>query len=350
MTTRAIPIKMDKNGCDNGATTFNCPVPVTVSNTMPSAASLNNEFTLHQQNHNKIQGVNWHVWSRCNYKCKFCFFTEAGYLNANKGVSGESLCLEDGKRLLGILASAGIVKINFAGGEPTLYPHISEYISAAVGLGISATIVTNGTGLTDDFLDRSAPYLSAIKLSLESASDVVEKNLGRGWGRHVTNTLKIAQRLKDYQVPVMLNSVVTSRNCDEDLSSVLEIIRPLRWKVFKFLSIEGQNTFASDSLSISDEQFEEFISRHSKFNPIAEDNDAMTNSYLMIDPVGRLFQNTNGRYSYSPRILEVGFERALESIYFDYGKFIRRGGAYHIPDIRESHRRKIPDSPRRVGF
>lgn len=61
-----------------------------------------------------------------------------------------------------------------------------------------------------------------------------------------------------------------------------------------------------------------------------ENNDAMTTSYVMVTPDGCLYQNTEGKYTYSDPVLAVGVEEALRQTGFNYDKFRRRGGAYML--------------------
>ncbi len=55
----------------------------------------------------------------------------------------------------------------------------------------------------------------------------------------------------------------------------------------------------------------------------------MTSTYVMIDPAGRFFDNSKGRLTYSPPILEVGIKSALENVNTDYDKFVNRQGIYN---------------------
>jgi radical S-adenosyl methionine domain-containing protein 2 len=52
----------------------------------------------------------------------------------------------------------------------------------------------------------------------------------------------------------------------------------------------------------------------------------MEGSYIMVDPLGRFFQNRPGAfgYDYSPPILEVGADRAFAQIGWSVLKFARR--------------------------
>lgn len=63
----------------------------------------------------EIRSVNWHITSRCNYRCKFCFV---------QGMKGEFTDLQEAEKILKSLKNNfGIQKINFVGGTS----HASQY-------------------------------------------------------------------------------------------------------------------------------------------------------------------------------------------------------------------------------
>jgi radical S-adenosyl methionine domain-containing protein 2 len=74
--------------------------------------------------------------------------------------------------------------------------------------------------------------------------------------------------------------------------------------------------------------FIDFIKRHKRLNPIAEDNNAMLESYIMLDPMGRFYQNSGNIYNYLKPILEIGVFRAFNQLAYNHSKFIERGGIY----------------------
>jgi radical S-adenosyl methionine domain-containing protein 2 len=65
----------------------------------------------------EILAVNYHFTRVCNYKCGFCFHTQK---------SKEILPIEKAIEGLKLLKEYGVKKINFAGGEPFLYPKYLE--------------------------------------------------------------------------------------------------------------------------------------------------------------------------------------------------------------------------------
>lgn len=239
--------------------------------------------------------INFHLYKPCNYRCRFCFATF-------RDIPGR-LDLDQARTLLRLLREAGGEKLNFAGGEPTLHPHIGELVAESRRLGFVTSIISNGA------------------------------RLGRGDGGHVARSRTLAQQIRERGLRLKLNTVVTALNWQEDMRAFVREVRPERWKVFQVLPIAGQNDGAVDDLLITAAQFRAFVDRHADLAadgiaPIAEDNDAMTDSYAMIDPLGRFFGNHGGRHGYSAPILEVGAARALQQTRFSLARLVARGGRY----------------------
>jgi radical S-adenosyl methionine domain-containing protein 2 len=298
---------------------------------------------------NSIQSVNWHITQWCNLGCRFCY-----QKHSNRPLPHGprlSLSLADGFLLLEALDAAGCRKITFAGGEPTLVPELPALIRHAWAIGIEVMIVTNGYGVTKKFLEETRGCIAAVKLSIDSPSEATLVALGRSRGDYLPRITSVADLCHLYRVPVMMNTVVTRLNWEEDLHSIVTRVRPVRWKVFQALWVGGQNTAEEAALAVSLEQFREFLHKHRDMvSLVPEDNDAMTESYVMVDPWGRFFQNTGGSYTRSREILEVGVEQALaDAGGWDRKKFVDRGGNYEFSAISvtrpvEPSRAKPPTS------
>lgn len=299
------------------------------------------------QNREKIQGetktptaVNWHCFKACNYSCEFC------YARFEDLKATPVMAANEGCQLLEMLASAGVEKINFVGGEPMLHPHIETWIVHAKSLGLTTSIVSNGTNITEDFLQRMKGHLDWIGLSIDASNDHLHAALGRGLkgdiakgiSNHLSTTLAIAPLLHAYEIGVKLNTVVTSLNVLDDMTEVVRVVRPHRWKIFQALSIEGENDDSMAQLSISKEQFDEYVLRHRRSlsehedcNIVAEDNEAMLGTYAMIDPIGRVYTNANSRYKYSSHSsLVIGFLQAWDEVStgFEQDRFVARDGQW----------------------
>ncbi len=264
--------------------------------------------------------VNWHVWPRCNYRCSFCFAT---FREVPRAMPKAQALL-----LPGLLRQAGTKKLTFAGGEPTLCPYLPELLDGAKGSGLVTAIVTNGSHLTESYVRRIAPFTDWIALSIDSASDSVEAELGRGFGGHVGQARQAAGWIKQAGIHLKVNVTVVAANAEDDLHPLLEELAPERLKFFQGLPVHGENDGLGSAGWATRTQFAAFVARHEDLSPVAETNSAMTNSYVMLDPLGRFFQNVDGRYLRSDPVVEAGVLAGLNQVGWDPVKFEARGGLY----------------------
>ena len=109
--------------------------------------------------------VNWHFWPRCNYGCEFCFATFEDIPLSERLAKSDALLIPQ------LLADAGAEKITFVGGEPTLCPYLDELLEAARKAGLTTCIVTNGTGITREFLQMNSENIDWIGLSIDASND-----------------------------------------------------------------------------------------------------------------------------------------------------------------------------------
>lgn len=65
------------------------------------------------------------------------------------------------------------------------------------------------------------------------------------------------------------------------------------------LKIEERNYHSIQDLIISQEELDVFIKKHKNLNFISENDRNMIDSYIMIDPQGRIYQNRGNSYKFS---------------------------------------------------
>jgi len=235
------------------------------------------------------------------------------------------------------------VRLSIAGGEPLLYTdQVMAITRMAKELGFNLSLITNGSHLNKT-PDELLSNLSTFGVSLDSDTPFLNQTIGRrtstGSVLSINDLLSAVDRGRKLNPDLMLkvNTVVNSINFGQDLSRVIRKLKPNKWKVLRVLPV------VSDNLTVTDDQFESFVSRHSHFSDIlaVEDNQEMAESYLMIDPYGRFFQNsacigTSTPYIYSDHIAHVGAKRAFSQICFDASKFAAR-----YPGTSDSLRRRV---------
>ncbi|XP_064002829.1 S-adenosylmethionine-dependent nucleotide dehydratase RSAD2 [Pogoniulus pusillus] len=276
--------------------------------------------------------VNYHFTRQCNYKCGFCFHTAK---------TSFVLPLEEAKRGLKMLKEAGMEKINFSGGEPFLQDR-GEFVGKLVQFCKqelklpSVSIVSNGSLIRERWFKKYGEYLDILAISCDSFEEEINALIGRGQGKksHLENLHKLRQWCREYAVAFKINSVINRFNVGEDMNQQIKALNPIRWKVFQCLLIEGENC-GEDALReaekfvISDEEFEEFLTRHKDISCLVpESNQKMKDSYLILDEYMRFLNCTKGRKEPSRSILDVGVEAAIKHSGFDEKMFFKRGGKY----------------------
>lgn len=281
-----------------------------------------------------IPSVNFHLWEPCNMRCKFCFakFQDVKQTILPKGHLPRELAIEVVKQF----AALGFKKITFAGGEPTLCPWLHELIAVAKNAGMTTMIVTNGTNLTDEFLQKNKDKLDWIAISIDSLNVATNISTGRAISGktplQLENYISLVDLIKRYGYGLKINTVVSSKNCNENMNEFIQYAKPKRWKIFQVLPIKEQNDLQIDEFKISENQFQKFIDNHTGLQNfttvVPESNNQMKGSYAMVDPAGRFYDNANGIHNYSKPILEVGAATAIQQVNYDFEKFTSRGGIY----------------------
>jgi radical S-adenosyl methionine domain-containing protein 2 len=303
-----------------------------------------------------VETVNFHVWQPCNMHCRFCFarFRDVRAEVLPDGHLPESQAL----RLVSMLAEAGFQKITFSGGEPFLCPWLMELIAAAKQAGMTTSVVTNGSLVTDELLTRAQGLLDWMVISIDSAHPETLRLTGRLTSRRVLSGfeyLTLCREVTSFGIFLKINTVVSRANWREDMVGLITRARPIRWKAMQILPIAGQNSRTIGTLSITDEQFWSFVDRHRSIEHhgvafIGECNDQMIGSYAMVDPAGRFFDNIKGTYTYSAPILLCGIHAAIQEVSISREKFLARGGLYDWTSgsrgCSSSQGERVPPKPR----
>lgn len=117
--------------------------------------------------------VVWNCTKRCNLSCKHCY-------SSSNGAAGENeLSTEEGRELIGDLASFGAPVMLFSGGEPLLREDLPLLVEEAVSRGMRAVISTNGTLIDREIAARlKERNLSYVGVSLDGMEEVNDRFRG----------------------------------------------------------------------------------------------------------------------------------------------------------------------------
>ncbi len=287
--------------------------------------------------------INWHLTEVCNYSCRYC------YAKWHKAAQPREL-IHDPRRRATLLAELRRFfqpgnqanpltrqlawdsdRLNLAGGEPLLYPQAFwSIIKQARQLGFEVSLITNASQIDRRMLNCLAPQLSWLGISLDAQKLETNQAIGRvdphgrvlDLDRLIQDLQSVRQRFPALRLKI--NTVVNARNWHEYLGDLIQRIAPDKWKVLRMLPVIDRR------LAISGEEFSAYVNRHRMHADIMypEDHQDMSESYLMIDPHGRFFQNgrqqPDSGYRYSRKILEVGAAAAFSEMAFNAERFGRR--------------------------
>lgn len=302
-------------------------------------AKISIDYQKSNDNYQVIPSINFHLWEPCNMRCKFCFatFKDVKQTILPKGHLPEQDALE----VVEQIAVAGFKKITFAGGEPLLCKWLPNLIKKAKQLGMATMVVTNGSKLTDTFLQDNTQYLDWIAISIDSLDCENNLKIGRATAGKKALTKNyyydLVDRIKECGYGLKINTVVNKVNFKENLTSFIDYSKPQRWKVLQVLPIVGQNDNKIDDFKISKEEYNIFLNTHKTVKKIVpESNDIIKGSYIMVDPAGRFFDNAQGIHNYSKPILEVGIQEAISTMDYDLKKFLKRGGIYNWDNVKQN--------------
>ncbi|NVN96640.1 cytidylate kinase family protein [Candidatus Nomurabacteria bacterium] len=265
--------------------------------------------------------------------CKFCF---ASFQDVKQTVlpSGH-LSEKEAIQVVLELAYFGFKKITFAGGEPTLCPWLPNLIKTAKLAGMTTMIVTNGSKLDESFLIQNKNHLDWIAISIDSLNTETNLVAGRATSNKPLSLeyyRSVLEKINRYGYGLKINTVVNRTNVLEDMNELIRLAKPKRWKIIQVLSIRGQNDAGIGEMTITSAEFQRFVNRHIRSSEhtciVPETNTQVLGSYVMVDPAGRFFDNSEGRHHYSSPILDRGVSKALKDVHYDFQKFTSRGGIY----------------------
>ncbi|MEQ6886474.1 viperin family antiviral radical SAM protein [Salicola sp. Rm-C-2C1-2] len=292
--------------------------------------------------HNQNQLViNWHLTEACNFSCRYCYAHWERHESVKDLIRQDyqirQLLLElreffnpsNSRNPLAWELSWFSTRLNIAGGEPLLFPSVvEETVRFARRVGFRASLITNGSLLTEQIARRIGSGLEVLGISIDSAQPLSNRLIGRVDSQGEFLDLErlrkavVAIRERNPAIKIKLNTVVNQVNWEDDFSDLISLIQPDKWKILRVLPVTDR------SMTVTSEQFAYFVDRHRKYRSISvvEDNQDMVESYLMLDPQGRFFQNSpcSAGYEYSQPVLEVGAEKAFKQISFNASRFCSR--------------------------
>ena len=237
-----------------------------------------------------IDVVNWHITPRCGYNCKFCnvhnCYFEIPDIKYAKNNLQKLKALEE--------QDVHIKTLNIAGGDPLLHPHLFDLLKMGNDEGFKLWITTNGTLLNETNIEQLSNYVDGISIYVDCISNIKQKKIGRGYGKHVTEMLKVSDLIHETGIKLGVNTLITKLNYEDDIHALLHRLNPYQWSVYQTLPRLYQNSYLK-SIEVTENEFYFFIRRHShlRFGPCNEPtfwsrNGMQKKYYFLVDGTIRI--------------------------------------------------------------
>ena len=145
---------------------------------------------------------------RCPLHCVYC----SNPLELTAGA--DELSTEVWSRVFREAAEAGVLQIDFTGGEPLARPDIAELVRAARDAGLYVNLITSGMPLDEARLDELIlAGLDHIQLSFQGAAEESANEIS-GTKAHAQK-IRVLNWLKRRRVALTLNFVIHRRNIEQ---------------------------------------------------------------------------------------------------------------------------------------
>lgn len=129
-----------------------------------------------------------HPLLRCNLRCGHCYSDSSPAARAELPLTALRRTIEEATEL-------GYETLALSGGEPFLWNGLVELATAARSLGMRVTVTTNGTVVNDALVDRVAPVIDAVAVSIDGPEAVHNDLRAASWAyRRMLTGVEVLRR------------------------------------------------------------------------------------------------------------------------------------------------------------
>jgi MoaA/NifB/PqqE/SkfB family radical SAM enzyme len=148
------------------------------------------------------------ITRRCNQACFHC------NISAYSQSKPEKLDIEFWKRFIDQCVEENVLKITVTGGEPFIREGWDEFYEHLVNAPIGVSILTNGTRIRDDHMEKMRYAGHTLSISLDGVNAKQHEDFRRSPGSF-DQTITTMRRLHEHGVIFTINTVIHSENFNE---------------------------------------------------------------------------------------------------------------------------------------
>jgi len=162
----------------------------------------------------------WNITKACNMRCIHCYENagkkDKNELNADTVING-----------LNNMSKAGVTSIAFSGGEPSIHPHILDFIKYTENSGMCAAMATNGYTLADknkskEFIDAGLEFVQISLDGKDSKTHDSFRQVNGAWEKAVS----AVENFVDAEIFVEVATTVTEHNMNE-IPEMIDFVKDL---------------------------------------------------------------------------------------------------------------------------
>ena len=188
---------------------------------------------------------------RCPLQCPYCSNpVEIAKYNDELSTQDWIRVLREGRKM-------GATQLGFSGGEPLLRRDLEELISEACELGYYTNLITSGVGMDEDrILAFKKAGLDHIQVSFQASNEELNDYLGAS--KTFQHKLQMANLVKQYEYPMVLNIVLHRKNI-EQIREILDMTIELKADYVELASTQyyGWSRINLDNLLPTREQLQQ---------------------------------------------------------------------------------------------
>lgn len=197
--------------------------------------------------------INWAVTNRCNFKCGHCY---------SRSDPSDELDFDTIYKCMRHVAEAGVLSVNFGGGEPLLRKELMRIASFASSQGMKVSMNSNGYLIDADRAEGLKKNgFSKIGISIDSHLSEVHDDFRGVKGSH-EKAVKALALLNGTGIETSISAVICRIN-HMDVESLVEFALRNRVKQLNFHNFKcsGLGYTNKDELDLSSDEWKKFYVR-----------------------------------------------------------------------------------------